>query len=141
VSAVNLIITSFGPVLRIRIILMRIRIRIRPLKKTGSESDHALYKILQQDIFALKMAYKTYLLTEKLEQMYLNLFTILLYTKKVNEMPILCPRIRIRRIRHKKFRMWIRPKDADPCGSGSATLLYIRKAGMLCQNNTRDAKS
>jgi hypothetical protein len=31
----------------------RIRIRIRPLKKTGSGSDHALYK----------MAYKTYLLT------------------------------------------------------------------------------
>jgi hypothetical protein len=30
------------------------------------------------------MAYKTYLLTEKLEQMYLNLFTLLFYTKKVN---------------------------------------------------------
>jgi hypothetical protein len=30
------------------------------------------------------MAYKTYLLIEKLEQMYLNLFTILFYTKKVN---------------------------------------------------------
>jgi hypothetical protein len=29
------------------------------------------------------MAYKTYLLTEKLEKMYLNLFTILSYTKKV----------------------------------------------------------
>jgi hypothetical protein len=28
------------------------------------------------------MAYKTYLLTEKLEQMYLDLFTILFYTKK-----------------------------------------------------------
>jgi hypothetical protein len=34
-------------------------------------------------------------------------------------MPILWPRIRIR---HKKFRMRIRPNDANPCGSGSATL-------------------
>jgi hypothetical protein len=45
-------------------------------------------------------------------------------------MQILWPRIRICRIwirqiriRHKKFRMRIRPNDADPCGSGSTTLL------------------
>jgi hypothetical protein len=31
------------------------------------------------------MAYKTYLLTEKLEQMYLNLVTILFYNKKINK--------------------------------------------------------
>jgi hypothetical protein len=37
-------------VLRIQTILMRIR--IRPLKKTGCGSHHAPYKILKQDIFA-----------------------------------------------------------------------------------------
>jgi hypothetical protein len=52
----NISMRPFSAVLRIQIILMRIRIRIRPLKKnririrplkkTGSGSDHALDKIL-----------------------------------------------------------------------------------------------
>jgi hypothetical protein len=49
---------------------------------------------------------------------------ILFFTKKVNEMPILWPRIRICRIRHKK----IPDADLDPAKSWGSLRIQIRKA-------------